>query len=78
MAALAKERGIHIFAYGTLCGGLLSEKWLGQPEPRVFETVSVQKVGDEEGMEGVVVVIVAELGWIGELLISDDGGLYRV
>ena len=45
MGAAAKERGISLFAYGTLLGGLLSEKWIGQPDPKQFETVSQQKVG---------------------------------
>jgi enamine deaminase RidA (YjgF/YER057c/UK114 family) len=33
LAALCKERGVKLLAYGTLCGGFLSEKWLGKPEP---------------------------------------------
>lgn len=44
MAAAAEQRGIKILAYGTLLGGFFSDKWLGQPEPRGFETVSQQKV----------------------------------
>jgi aryl-alcohol dehydrogenase-like predicted oxidoreductase len=34
-----------LFTYGTLCGGLLSEKYLGQPEPRGGElsTASLKK-----------------------------------
>jgi aryl-alcohol dehydrogenase-like predicted oxidoreductase len=45
MAPLCKARGVHLLAYGTLCGGLLSERFLGQPEPRasVLDTVSLQK-----------------------------------
>jgi hypothetical protein len=46
MEALAKERNIAILAYGTLLGGFFSERWLGQKEPRNFETVSQQKVGE--------------------------------
>ena len=34
MAPLCRERGVHLLAYGTVCGGLLSERYLGQPEPR--------------------------------------------
>lgn len=26
-------QGVQLLAYGTLCGGFLSERWLGQPEP---------------------------------------------
>ena len=33
MAQYCRDQGIHLLAYGTLCGGLLSEKYLGQPEP---------------------------------------------
>lgn len=34
MVELCRERGIHLLAYGTLCGGLLSERYLGEDEPR--------------------------------------------
>lgn len=44
MAPAADERGIKILAYGTLLGGFFSDKWLGQAEPKGFETVSQQKV----------------------------------
>ena len=27
------EHGVHLLAYGTLCGGWLTERWLGAPEP---------------------------------------------
>jgi len=33
MAALCEERGVGLLAYGTLAGGLLSERWLGAPDP---------------------------------------------
>jgi aryl-alcohol dehydrogenase-like predicted oxidoreductase/enamine deaminase RidA (YjgF/YER057c/UK114 family) len=33
LARLCVERGVHLLAYGTLAGGWLSERWLGQPEP---------------------------------------------
>ena len=33
MAELCRLHDIKILAYGTLCGGLLSKKYLGQPEP---------------------------------------------
>jgi aryl-alcohol dehydrogenase-like predicted oxidoreductase len=41
----AGGRRSSILAYGTLCGGLMSEKYLGKPEPRGFElaTPSLQK-----------------------------------
>ena len=33
MADYCDANGIKIFAYGTLCGGFISAKWLGKPEP---------------------------------------------
>ena len=33
MADFCSENKIAILAYGTLCGGFLSNKWLGKPEP---------------------------------------------
>ncbi len=32
-AALARSRGVSIFAYGVLAGGFLTDAWLGQPDP---------------------------------------------
>jgi aryl-alcohol dehydrogenase-like predicted oxidoreductase len=45
LAPLCRERGVHLLAYGTVCGGLLSERYLGQPEPRpsMLQTASLQK-----------------------------------
>lgn len=45
MAAYCREHGIVLLAYGTLLGGLLSEKYLGRPEPARGElaTASLQK-----------------------------------
>jgi aryl-alcohol dehydrogenase-like predicted oxidoreductase len=45
MAPSCLRSGVHLLAYGTVCGGLLSEKYLGQPEPRAsaLDTVSLQK-----------------------------------
>ncbi|MBF8299411.1 MAG: aldo/keto reductase [Dehalococcoidia bacterium] len=45
MTPLSRERGIGLLTYGTLCGGLLSERFLGQPEPsrQVLDTVSLRK-----------------------------------
>tara|TARA_R110002049_G_scaffold10127_3_gene50440 strand:+ start:148283 stop:149749 length:1467 start_codon:yes stop_codon:yes gene_type:complete len=33
LATTCAQHDIKLLAYGTLCGGFLSEKWLGQPEP---------------------------------------------
>jgi len=45
MAAFCAEHGITLLAYGTLLGGLLSEKYLGRPEPGRGDltTASLQK-----------------------------------
>ena len=33
MSALCLKTGVHLLAYGTVAGGWLTERWLGQPEP---------------------------------------------
>lgn len=33
LSALCAEFDVRLLAYGTLCGGFLSERWLGTPEP---------------------------------------------
>jgi aryl-alcohol dehydrogenase-like predicted oxidoreductase len=45
MVKFCTENDIKLFTYGTLCGGLLSEKYLGKPEPRSGElaTASLRK-----------------------------------
>jgi len=45
MAGFCQEHGITLLTYGTLLGGLLSEKYLGRPEPARAEltTASLQK-----------------------------------
>ncbi|MGE0826635.1 MAG: aldo/keto reductase [Candidatus Binatia bacterium] len=45
MIPFCRERNITLLTYGTVCGGLLSEKYLGQPEPgwRGLNTVSLEK-----------------------------------
>ena len=45
MAQFCRDNNIHLLAYGTLCGGLLSDKYLGQPEPGRAElnTASLSK-----------------------------------
>ncbi|MCV2868939.1 aldo/keto reductase [Defluviimonas sp. WL0002] len=34
LAELCARSGLRLLAYGTLCGGFLSERWLGKPEPQ--------------------------------------------
>ena len=45
MAPFCQEHGVVLFTYGTLLGGLLSERYLGVPEPnaRALTTVSLRK-----------------------------------
>jgi aryl-alcohol dehydrogenase-like predicted oxidoreductase len=45
MIPFCREHGVRLLAYGTLCGGLLSEHYLGQPEPRgsALNTASLRK-----------------------------------
>jgi aryl-alcohol dehydrogenase-like predicted oxidoreductase/enamine deaminase RidA (YjgF/YER057c/UK114 family) len=33
LAELCAASGVRLLAYGTLCGGFLSSRWIGQPEP---------------------------------------------
>lgn len=34
LSALSSRSNLRLLAYGTLCGGFLSERWLGKPEPQ--------------------------------------------
>lgn len=45
MSKFCQQHGIKLFTYGSVCGGFLSDKYLGIPEPRSFDltTVSLRK-----------------------------------
>src|SRR6266542_3187737 len=45
MVELCREHDIQLLCYGTVCGGLLSDRFLDQPEPGwpVLDTASLQK-----------------------------------
>jgi aryl-alcohol dehydrogenase-like predicted oxidoreductase/enamine deaminase RidA (YjgF/YER057c/UK114 family) len=43
LAALCAQTGVRLLAYGTLCGGFLSEAWLGRPEPAAMPDWSRSK-----------------------------------
>ncbi len=45
MTQVCQEHNVQLLAYGTLCGGLLSDRYLGRPEPssRELNTVSLRK-----------------------------------
>lgn len=68
MTPFCQKNRISLLAYGTLCGGFLSEKYLGRPEPvkSELETLSLQKYKN---------MIDAWGGWnlFQELLVTLDG-----
>jgi aryl-alcohol dehydrogenase-like predicted oxidoreductase/enamine deaminase RidA (YjgF/YER057c/UK114 family) len=43
LSALCLSSGVRLLAYGTLCGGFLSERWIGKPEPREIADWSKSK-----------------------------------
>ncbi|MFN3548249.1 MAG: aldo/keto reductase [Mesorhizobium sp.] len=43
LSELCRRTGVKLFAYGTLCGGFLSDKWLGRPEPATIPDWSRSK-----------------------------------
>ncbi|WP_394687884.1 aldo/keto reductase [Hoeflea sp.] len=43
LAATCKKHNVQLLAYGTLCGGFLSDRWLGQKEPDAVEDWSRSK-----------------------------------
>ncbi len=45
MSAFCLAHGVRLLAYGTLAGGLLSERYLGQAEPEAFSDWSKMKYG---------------------------------
>lgn len=56
-----RDRGIHLLCYGALAGGLLSERYLGQPEPTESENRSlvkyrliVDEIGGWERYQGIL------------------------
>jgi aryl-alcohol dehydrogenase-like predicted oxidoreductase len=45
MSRFCRDNNISLFAYGTICGGLMSERYLGKSEPSLYElnTASLRK-----------------------------------
>lgn len=43
LADVARSHGVALFAYGTVAGGFLSERWLGVPEPETMANRSLTK-----------------------------------
>lgn len=56
MAELCEERGVKLICYGSLSGGFLSEKWIGETQPKSFENRSLVKynlvIEDSTGWDG--------------------------
>ncbi|MEL6536850.1 MAG: aldo/keto reductase [Bacteroidota bacterium] len=40
MKAVCEQYGVKLLAFGTVAGGFLSERWLGQPEPAITEEMT--------------------------------------
>jgi aryl-alcohol dehydrogenase-like predicted oxidoreductase/enamine deaminase RidA (YjgF/YER057c/UK114 family) len=45
LAEVCARHGAWLLGYGTLCGGFLSERWLGRPEPEAVSDWSKMKYG---------------------------------
>lgn len=43
LRSVCDKWGVKLLAYGTLCGGFLSDRWLGQPEPEAIADWSRMK-----------------------------------
>ena len=63
MSAFCLKHGVRLLAYGTLAGGLISERWLGQPAPAEGEIADwsrmkylrfVEVVGGWEALQAVL------------------------
>ena len=56
MVELCRSRGVKLICYGSLAGGILSEKWLGAERPEVLENRSLVKyrliIDDSLGWDG--------------------------
>jgi aryl-alcohol dehydrogenase-like predicted oxidoreductase/enamine deaminase RidA (YjgF/YER057c/UK114 family) len=53
MAKFCLAEGIGLFAYGTLAGGLLSERWMGQPEQAAADVDDWSKMKYKRFVEAV-------------------------
>lgn len=61
LAGTCARHGIKLLAYGTLCGGFLSDRWLGKPEPAAVADWSGSKYlrfihasGGWQGYQGIL------------------------
>jgi aryl-alcohol dehydrogenase-like predicted oxidoreductase/enamine deaminase RidA (YjgF/YER057c/UK114 family) len=53
MSAFCLANGVRLLAYGTLAGGLMSERWLGRPEPSDGEIADWSKMKYRRFVEAV-------------------------
>jgi aryl-alcohol dehydrogenase-like predicted oxidoreductase/enamine deaminase RidA (YjgF/YER057c/UK114 family) len=53
MSSFCRENGIALLAYGTLAGGLISRRWLGQPEPKAGDIGDWSKMKYKRFVEAV-------------------------
>jgi aryl-alcohol dehydrogenase-like predicted oxidoreductase/enamine deaminase RidA (YjgF/YER057c/UK114 family) len=61
LSALCDRSGVRLLAYGTLCGGFLSERWLDKPEPAAIPDWSgmkyrrfIEAAGGWEAYQGIL------------------------
>ena len=63
MTQLCRDRGVQLLAYGSLAGGLLTERWLGRPAPSASDLQTwslmkysrfVQSIGGWDRLQGVL------------------------
>ncbi|MFI5015865.1 MAG: aldo/keto reductase [Hyphomicrobiales bacterium] len=67
MSGFCLENGIRLLAYGTLAGGLMSERFLGQPEPHVSDWSKMKYIRFVNAIGGwrVLQAILDVLGRVG-------------
>jgi diketogulonate reductase-like aldo/keto reductase/enamine deaminase RidA (YjgF/YER057c/UK114 family) len=68
MASFCLANGLKLLAYGTLAGGLISEKWLGRPEPAAADIPDwskskykrfIDQIGGWEIFQGILKAVAA-------------------
>ena len=64
MSALCQSHGVKLLAFGTVAGGLLSDRWLGRDDPAALSTWSqmkyrrfVTEAGGWEALQGLLYVL---------------------
>jgi len=66
MSDFCLEQGVRLLAYGTLAGGLMTERWLGRPEPGESEITDwskmkyrrfVEAAGGWDALQGILVAL---------------------